>query len=137
MHMLKQPGKILTMFSMAGLVFSVHMCILLGTDWYYSLAWMDILFHFLGGLSIGVGFCNLLSFFESHKAISFTDSMVWRLLVVALVALAATLWEFHEYTLDFLIHTDMQPSITDTMADMFLGLLGGLAATFITHAKKR
>lgn len=129
--LLLDPLKTIRLFTFAGVVFSVHMIILLGTNWYYAFPQTDIFFHFLGGVAIGNGFINMLRQLSRQKAFVTADVHVWRLLVVALVALAATLWEFHEYMIDYFFHTQMQPSIPDTMLDMFLGLAGGLVAAHV------
>jgi hypothetical protein len=44
-----------------------------------------------------------------------------------LTSSAVVIWEFGEFTLDFLFDTVAQAGLEDTMLDMFLGLVGGTA----------
>ncbi|HYM34408.1 MAG TPA: hypothetical protein VET48_03375 [Steroidobacteraceae bacterium] len=48
------------------------------------------------------------------------------ILVFTSVGTIAGLWEFYEFVYDWLFGTHTQLSITDTMSDMFFGMLGSL-----------
>lgn len=132
-HLLTHPLKVIRFFWLAGALFLLNLFILLGTKWYYADNQIDIVFHFLGGLFIAKGFIALLADAQERHALRIKDESFWRLLVVSLVGLAAVLWEFHEFLIDTYapFAVQMQPSLTDTMGDLFLGLLGGIVATYV------
>ncbi len=85
--------------------------------WYYSIAWFDMLMHFLGGLWLGFAFLWLKGAGASYPKI---------LLGVLAVGI---LWEVFE----LLIHQQFlqEPfDLPDTFSDLFFDLLGGSVAFF-------
>jgi len=43
-------------------------------------------------------------------------------------------WEFLEFSSDYVLYTTAQPSLANTMQDMFLGIIGGIMGYFITNS---
>jgi hypothetical protein len=84
----------------------------------------DIPMHFLGGVTIVLTGNSLLQIAQKEKWLVIKNRAITVLLLVSFVALFAILWEFHEFLMDTYLGTQTQPSIADTMKDMFLGLLG-------------
>jgi hypothetical protein len=84
----------------------------------------DIPMHFLGGVTIALTGNSLLQIAQKEKWLVLKSRLVQSILLVSFVALFAILWEFHEFLMDKFLGTQTQPSIADTMKDMFLGLLG-------------
>jgi hypothetical protein len=108
-------------------VLFVH-AILLFTDGYYLIPGIDGPMHFAGGFVMG-----MLGLAVSHTASTHSSRRFTFLFVVSFTALIAVLWEFHEYLLDHTLTIWMhwpqsQVSLRDTMADLLLGLTGGLLA---------
>ncbi len=105
--------------------------------------WYDMPMHFAGGLAIGA--FALAIWKEGIEEVRFKGRLAkhlkWWLVpmfVIGFVALVATVWEFHEFILDYALNQEFsrQPSIGDTMVDFFLGLLGAVFATAIFDRKK-
>lgn len=94
------------------------------------------IFHFLGGALMAILFLN---FFENHAEF-YSFKFNWlAVLVLALgfVALAGLLWEFYEFGLDFFFpELAAQPSLEDTMTDLFLDLVGGLVLALFYFKSK-
>lgn len=86
----------------------------------------DIPVHFLGGVSMGITGYMLLKFCEKQNWIRLPNKFIFLILIFCYVSLTATLWEFYEFLADHYLETLNQPSISDTMGDMFLGLMGGI-----------
>ena len=87
--------------------------------------WIDIPMHVLGGVFIAYSFSLTLTYFEKIEILSELNILSRSIFLFALTSTAAVIWEFGEFTLDFLFDTSAQMSLEDTMLDMFLGLVGG------------
>ena len=93
----------------------------------------DIPMHFAGGFVMALfGLAIHHAIAEKHHA---NKSPHWYhyLFVIGFVMLVAVSWEFHEYILDNTVvlwynWTPTQPSLPDTVLDLFLGWLGGTVA---------
>lgn len=89
--------------------------------------WADIPMHFLGGLAIAISFSIILKILQRKKHLGKMRNYLFFLFIISLVALTAVLWEFVEYTLDLALNsTYFQGSLTDTIWDLFFGLIGGI-----------
>lgn len=98
-----------------------------------SLAWrLDNYLHVMGGMAIAASSLVVLRLAERLDWIKIKNAAAALLLVVGFVAAAAALWEFYEFLHDYFYGTHFQPSNADTMADLFMGMLGG-AAWYIGH----
>jgi hypothetical protein len=87
----------------------------------------DVVAHAVGGLSIAWMGIILWLRWSSHKWIPKDTPLALRFLTIwGFVALIGVFWEFMEWTCDYFLHTQMQPSLTDTMNDLFMDLLGGM-----------
>lgn len=89
----------------------------------------DIPMHFLGGCAIAIGWMVI------RRAMHRVEPHGYAIMTtVAVVALAAVLWEFSEYLADragLSLAGANQPSVSDTMGDLFFGLCGGIFTSFI------
>mgnify|MGYP001613669301 CR=1 FL=1 len=91
---------------------------------YQQITWIDIPMHFIGGITIGLSFSMLLIFLQKKGYIGHMHEFVFFIFVISLVSLTALTWEFNEFALDLIDLKTRQTTIEDTMADLFLGLLG-------------
>jgi len=98
-------------------------------DLYKVFPWLDIPMHLLGGASIAVSATLFLRYLQNHSLCGQMRKWIFHLWNMGLVSLAAILWEFNEFLSDYFFHGSMQPSLADTMGDLFLGLLGGFVAS--------
>ena len=108
-----------------GIVFAVHLIGIYLFDAYSVFPAFDIPMHFLGGVSIGlsavIGYKTLVRTKYMHPI----PFLLLLFLVTAITVLAAVVWEFAEFAADTYLGTRMQPSLPDTMLDLFLGMCGG------------
>lgn len=111
------------------LVFLLNAFLSWGIHIYILLPWFDIPMHFLGGVSIGVGTAMAFRVLQDKGLFQNTPFLLRLFLLVSVVALAAVLWEFAEFLGDQALKSSFfQESLTDTMADLAFGLLGGMIA---------
>ena len=124
------------------LVFSLFL--ILGLDflalafhWYPQIPWLDSPLHFLGGIWVAAFF---FWFFNEGKIK--IPNFLWKaVLAISFVALIGVLWEFAEFTfLNSLVAKifgaqELAPSLSDTITDLALDLLGGvaLAASYMSY----
>lgn len=88
---------------------------------------LDIPMHFLGGVAI--------TYFISHayRAAAEMDllgrpaALLYVVTVLALTCSATVFWEFAEFLSDRYLGTHAQKGLADTLGDMLIGILGGLA----------
>ena len=104
---------------------------------YYTIDIFDDVMHFGGGLAIAIVYVLLLKIVQEEKVTGEMNPLISFMFVVSLVALTAVAWEFYEYLLDVFLPSEFlrQPSIKDTMGDLFLGLVGGSLGFLITKIK--
>ncbi|MCE9608924.1 MAG: hypothetical protein K8R23_01725 [Chthoniobacter sp.] len=124
------PWFVLTLREVAWpplLLISFHLVALCGFDAYILFPALDLPMHFLGGVvcafclhraSINASVCGLLGPFHQ---------LTHRLLVLALTCSVTVLWEFAEFSSDHLFGSHTQLGLEDTLHDMLLGTLGGMA----------
>lgn len=116
------PGTLLTMYAL----------ILLGAPWagttldLYGLwsPW-DTVVHFFSGIPIGLGWLLVFGV-TARRSRLVLPPWLEALVITALGAFTAVLWEVSEYTSDQTIGTQAQFNNQDTMVDMMVGTLGGL-----------
>jgi len=92
--------------------------------------------HLLGGISIGITYSLLIKRSEEENYLRIEHKFIQYMIIISLVALTAVIWEFYEFIMDQLIETLSQPSLKDTMGDLFLGLLGGTLSYLGMHKRK-
>lgn len=119
------------------LVLVVHLVLFTTTRLYWDYPNIDIFFHVLGGFSAAHGFLNWLSLSETKKHIALSGSLATMITVLSLVTTIAVVWEFHEFILQHYLGIEMQPSIADTMLDLFLGMVGAVAAVCLFQDRKK
>lgn len=120
--------KIIKSFYPPFLLYTFQYFMVVFFDLYRTWPPFDIPMHFLGGVTMGITGYFLLQIAREEKWLKIESKLVFLFVVVCFVSLMATLWEFYEFVMDYYFHTVNQPSIADTMGDMFLGLSGGLVA---------
>ena len=124
----KDFWTIATYFAFPALLF-VLTWILLLSGLYASFPWLDIPMHIIGGFSVAVTYFLTINFFQ-HKAKLILNGTAKSIFVISLVALTAVLWEFFEFSLTAITGYGFQGDLTDTMADLFNGLIGGIIGAF-------
>lgn len=98
-------------------IFSVSMRL------YWSIWWLDIVFHFWGGIIVGSVVVSLF--------ISRSDTIFYAARIVTLSTLAVAIaWELHEFIAQTFY---AQNYLLDTVADILLGVAGGLTALLVAH----
>jgi hypothetical protein len=117
-------------------VFSIHIVLLRLLDTYNIFPNIDILMHYLGGLSMGYACFLALVFLQQHKLISPLDQVIALGLVFTSVATIAVFWEFGEFLIDRILGTNVQVSLANTMQDLLMGILGALTVVLYKVFKK-
>jgi hypothetical protein len=112
-------------------VFSVHTVLAAVFNIYLYADWVDIPFHYVGGVAIAYFISGTLSSCSSHKIICRPDPVLHALCVIWASCSAAVVWELGERIMDGLFGWMLQVGLDDTLFDLFLGMLG--AASFSTH----
>lgn len=105
------------------IVYLTNLFILLPLGVYTLYSWFDILMHFIGGASIALSSIMILN--QCKEEIRIKDNLVNVVIIVALVGLAAIIWEFYE------VLTGLDMNLNDTLFDIFMGLLGGLTTALL------
>lgn len=116
------------------IIFILHVLALI-FGWYWSSKNFDNSHHFLGGIWIASLFFYFLikksHIFDIHK--SFWATLIFTLSFGALAGLS---WEFFEFSFDTFVGGPLalpkaQLGVSDTMADLFFDLVGGLVFTIL------
>lgn len=114
-----------SIFGIPAVVFIANWLSVWTVDMYERYPWFDMPMHVLGGAVIAISANRFINLAKKHRLMGNVSHWVRFLCIVSLVALVAVLWEFWEYGMDYFFHLSNQPSLSDTMADLALGLLGG------------
>ncbi|MBI3623105.1 hypothetical protein HY212_03440 [Candidatus Pacearchaeota archaeon] len=134
--MVKNITRILSFFIFPALVYALALFLGAVFDAFNVYTWIDIPFHFLGGLSIAYTSILFLRFFREKGFIEINKRALSILFVVSLVILVAVFWEFYEFLMKTFFNLNMQPSVADTMKDLFMGLVGGFAGALVFTGKQ-
>ncbi len=101
---------------------------------FWQIWWFDIVMHLLGGIWAGLFFLYL---FSARKQVFNDSNFILNLLgAISFAALVGVIWEIYEFSFDQLIAMPRslvlsQPSLNDTIKDLFNDLTGGfIAATY-------
>ncbi len=92
-------------------------------DAYIHYPWLDMPTHFCGGVAIT--YFYLAAGAHAQALIGAIPKPARFVMALGLTAITAVLWEFAEYASDVLLHTEMNLGVSDTLSDLFFGLLGG------------
>ena len=103
-------------------------------EFYEKYFWIDIPMHFLGGLSVALMFMMIITDLNKRNIVEDLQLSVLFIFVISFVSLAAVLWEFFEFGMDSIFLIGFQGGLRDTLADLFFGLIGGLAG-FLTFTE--
>lgn len=85
---------------------------------------LDIPTHFMGGVSITYFFRSAIR--NSQAIVGSFPRFIQVLFGFTCTGTIIIFWEFYENAFDFLFGTTMVRGMTDTVVDMFVGLLGAL-----------
>ena len=110
-------------------VFVIHELINIPFGLYDVFPALDIPMHFLGGASVSVSSALCLRQTKGIVMVEKIGKFFFFLWAVSLAGLAAIVWEFYEFLSDYFFQTVTQPSLADTVGDLFFGLVGGLVAS--------
>ena len=123
--------KILKMFILPFIILLIHFIWSNVFNVYNLYEWFDIPMHFFGGVTIGIAYTLFIKFLTDNKFIKINNKILSFIIVVSIIALTTVCCEFLEFISDQLFGTMMQPSLRDTMADLFLGITGGSLSSII------
>ena len=102
---------------------------------YNTVSWYDIFVHFLSGI-----FTFVLATIIFRLISKDNNKLLKILFSLGMVALIAIMWEVFEFSVDSLIHTNLQHNqdtgVIDTMQDMIVAMLGGLISSIYMWIKK-
>lgn len=122
------------------LIFILHI-IAIQISLYWKIRWIDIFFHFFGGLWLGF-FAGWLLCLSGKVSIKSSLFFLF-LLILSISALGGVFWEFSEFLYDQFISKKgylnlniAQLGIIDTMSDLFFDILGGAIAGIIFLKRK-
>ena len=91
---------------------------------YNMVSWYDIFAHFLSGIFTFVLATIIFRFIAKSN-----NKLLKILFCLGIVALVAIVWEIFEFSVDSIMHTNLQHNqdtgVIDTMQDMIVALLGG------------
>ena len=114
-------------------------------NFYYNIPHWDTVLHTFSGAAIGsLGF-SLVSLLNKSEAVTFSLSPVFVALFAFCFALAlGVLWEIYEFTVDFLLNTNMQKyalesgeplvgqaALVDTMKDLIVDAAGAFVISVV------
>lgn len=128
----KELIKLIHCFYTPIIIFLLHL-IFIQLNIYSNFVWADMPMHFFGGMSIAYSFILVLR--EVKEKVIIHDRFFEILIIVALVGLSAVLWELSELIVDNLFDLNWQPTLINTLCDLFLGLVGGLTISSFVKIK--
>ncbi len=117
-----------------GLAFLAHQCGLV-LDLYAEIPKWDMVTHFLSSLVIGYSFFCV--FHLSDRLIPGHNHHRYFLAMLTVFATISigVFWEFAEHLEEILFGASNQPSVADTMQDLFLDTMGGLIIALVLGRK--
>ncbi len=101
-------------------------------DAYVRYPWLDIPTHFFGGVAIAYFFLVGIDYVQAF--VGRVPRPIQLVLCVGLSELAAVGWEFSEYVCDVTLGTHMNLGVSDTISDLFFGLVGAVTMV-MWHAR--
>jgi hypothetical protein len=134
-----------TFFRLFGVAIFVSLVqvVLLMTGAYDALPWFDIPMHFAGGVAMAVLALAAEQLIVSKSKRTTSIPFIIRFVsIVGFVAIIGIAWEWFEWGLDhyvLIVRNAIgmsQPSVDDTMFDLFMDLSGGTLTFLISHLFK-
>jgi hypothetical protein len=119
-------------------IFTVH-ALALSFKWYYSVWWLDIPMHIMGGIWVASAF-----FYTARmRNILPANTAAAVIFCLGVVALVGVLWEFYEFLADIYVFHKYTPLAApgvlhfDTLKDLFDDLVGGSLALLALFIRKQ
>lgn len=110
-------------------------------SWYWIYTWIDIPMHFIGGVWVALFFFWI---FKKRNDVHLETIPGWlsAAIVVGFVLLLGVLWEFFEFSFDILVAQKglaafAQQGITDTLGDLAMDLVGGVACWGVWYVRAK
>ena len=99
-----------------------YVSVAIGTNAYVLYPWFDMPAHFLGGFALTYFFRAGIA--NSQEVVGRIPAQIQQLLATGLTSIAAVTWECLEYIADLTLGTNWSWGLTDTLSDLFFGLIG-------------
>jgi len=120
-----------------GVIFLVNLLLDSLSQIYVRYPWLDIPMHLIGGAAIGyTGFV----FLRYLKKVPYIHTFTWLMdfaMIIMWAAFIAVWWEGYELFLDTFLGRYTQPSVRDTVSDLYLGMIGaGISAVALISRGK-
>lgn len=135
-------SRFIKLLSFFFVVFFVAHGVALYSFLYWKVSWLDIIMHLLGGALVAATVVWWV-YFSGRISLPSLSPFFTLMLILGAVALVGVFWEFFEFLVDKFItkknYIDLlQPGVIDTMKDLFMDILGGLAVglLFLYERKK-
>lgn len=122
---MQRLSTILSFFAFPIIVLFAHLIASRPLNLYAVFPHLDIPFHYIGGASIAYTSAHIFAYLEKENLSAPLNKVILLLLIFSLTATAAVFWEFLEFTVDRLLHMNIQISLANTMQDQLMGILGG------------
>jgi hypothetical protein len=106
---MKQTSKILSFFAFPVLVFLIHLIIVGISNLYALFPYIDIPFHYAGGLAIAFTSAQILLYLEEEKITPVLNRVLFLIVIMTLTTTAAVVWEFGEFISDTLWQWELLP----------------------------
>ncbi len=96
------------------------------SGFYWKNPWVDIPLHFLGGLSVAL--FGIIYFKNEIEKLNLLSAVVF---ILGFSGLIGIFWEFFEWGLDTFFKAKInQASVSDTLGDLLMDLLGSILIVF-------
>jgi len=114
------------LFGLSAIVLAVFHYLFLELHLYWLYPWLDIPMHFLGGITVAIGYMVFIGFSPklTDKYFTFNNTLIFVLLV-------AVLWEVFEVGAGIL-NFEESNYVGDTALDIIVGILGGITGYFVS-----
>lgn len=119
------------------LVFLVHVAAAMGGMYRYRPT-LDLPMHAAGGIAIAYFFQSCIAPLNLQRLGEPAASLAAAILLFSLTATAAVFWEFAEYFFDQIFGANSQGGLTDTLLDIWMGMVGGfqyIAGRYIFYVR--
>ena len=108
-------------------VFMINLIFAVGLKLYETWPPIDMPLHFFGGVAIAFFIAGTLRTLMQAELLEHARGLLFLILIISLTSVAAVVWEFGEWSIDYVLGTAFQAGLNDTLLDLFLGLAGGTA----------